>query len=160
MVVKRRKKLAVLLQKQPQSLADQLKVYLATNTSFYLKAHGFHWNVSGNNFPQYHALFDMIYTDAYGAIDIIAEYIRSLDEFAPASFSRYVELSKIEDQTKIPKAELMIKELLQDNDNLIVMLKELFKSANDAEENGIANFIADRQSQHGKWHWQLKTTLE
>lgn len=152
--------MAVLLQKQPQSLADQLKVYLATNTSFYLKAHGFHWNVTGPNFPQYHALLDMIYTDAYGAIDTIAEYIRSLDEFAPASFARYTELTKIEDQVKIPKAELMIKELLSDNDMIIDMLKQLFKVANDAEENGIANFIADRQSQHGKWHWQLKATLE
>ena len=142
------------------TLADNLKVYLATNTSFYLKAHGFHWNITGPNFPQYHGLFDMIYNDAYGAIDILAEYIRSLNEFAPASFSRYTELTKIEDQTKIPKAELMIKELLEDNDLIINMLKEIFKAANDEGENGIANFIADRQAMHGKWHWQLKATLE
>ena len=141
-------------------LADSLKVYLATNTSFYLKAHGFHWNVTGPNFPQYHELLENIYSDAYGAIDPTAEYIRSLDEFAPASFSRYIELTKIEDQIKIPKAELMMKELLSDNDLIIAMLKELFKEANDAEENGIANFLADRQSQHGKWHWQLKSILE
>jgi starvation-inducible DNA-binding protein len=102
----------------------------------------------------------MIYNDAYGAIDTTAEYIRSLDEFAPASFTRYVELTKIEDQTKIPKAELMLKELLQDNDLIIEMLKDLFDEATEARENGIANFIADRQSQHGKWHWQLKATLE
>jgi starvation-inducible DNA-binding protein len=140
-------------------LADSLKVYLATNTSFYLKAHGFHWNVTGSNFPQYHQLFDMIYTDSYGAIDQIAEYIRALDEFAPASFSRYVELSEIDDQTKIPKAELMIKELLKDNDMILDMLKDLFDEATEARENGIANFIADRQSMHGKWHWQLSATL-
>ena len=153
-------KMGILLQKQPQSLAGQLKVYLATNTSFYLKAQGFHWNVTGPNFPQYHALFSLIYTDVYGATDIIAEYIRSLDEFAPASLITYSELTKIQDQTRIPRPELMIKELLQDNGKIIDMLKELLKSANDAGENGIANFISDRQSQHGKWYWQLKTTLE
>ena len=141
-------------------LADNLKIYLATNTSFYLKAHGFHWNLEGPNFPQYHALLDMIYNDAYGAIDTLAEYIRSLDEYAPASFSRYQELTKIEDQIKIPKAELMLKELLQDNDLIIEMLKDLFDEATEARENGIANFIADRQSAHGKWHWQLSATLK
>ena len=151
--------MAILLQRQPQSLADQLKVYLATNTSFYLKAHGFHWNIEGNNFPQYHTLLGMIYDDAYSAIDVLAEYIRSLGEYAPASFSRYTELSKIEEQTKIPKADLMIKELLKDNDIIIDMLKDIFDQATKDRENGIANFIADRQAMHGKWHWQLSATL-
>ena len=141
-------------------LADNLKIYLATVTSFYLKTHGFHWNVTGSNFPQYHALLDSIYSDVYGSIDPTAEYIRSLNEFAPASFSRYSELTKIEDQTKIPKAELMLKELLKDNDLIIEMLKDLFDEATEARENGIANFLADRQSMHGKWKWQLSATVE
>jgi starvation-inducible DNA-binding protein len=141
-------------------LANNLKIYLATVTSFYLKAHGFHWNVTGSNFPQYHMLLDSIYSDVYGSIDPTAEYIRSLGEFAPASFTRYSELTKIEDQLKIPKAELMLKELLKDNDLIIEMLKDLFDEATEARENGIANFLADRQSMHGKWHWQLSTTVE
>ena len=141
-------------------LADNLKIYLATITSFYLKAHGFHWNVTGPNFPQYHELLDSIYSDVYGSIDPTAEYIRSLNEFAPASFTRYSELTKIEDQTKIPKAELMLKELLKDNDLIIEMLKDLFDEATIDRENGIANFLADRQSMHGKWHWQLSATVE
>jgi len=141
-------------------LADDLKVLLATTTSFYLKTHGFHWNVTGPNFPQYHALFDSIYSDAYGAIDPLAEYIRSLNEFAPASFGRYSELSLVNDQLKIPKAELMIKELIKDNAVIIVLLEKIFDNATTEKENGIANFIADRQSMHAKWQWQLSATVE
>ena len=141
-------------------LADDLKILLATTTSFYLKTHGFHWNVTGPNFPQYHALFESIYTDAYGAVDPLAEYIRTLQEFAPASFSRYTELTLISDQTKIPKAELMIKELIKDSETILALLDKIFDTATKDKENGIANFIADRQSMHGKWLWQLRATVE
>jgi starvation-inducible DNA-binding protein len=141
-------------------LADDLKVLLATTTSFYLKAHGFHWNVTGPNFPQYHALFESIYTDAYGAVDPLAEYIRTLQEFAPASFSRYTELTLVKDQTKIPKADLMIKELIKDSETIIALLEKIFDTATVDKQNGIANFVADRQSMHGKWLWQLRATVE
>lgn len=128
--------------------------------AFRVKSQAFHWNITGSDFPQYHALTDAIYTDADESIDPLAEYIRSLDEFAPGSMTRFLELSILEEQTKIPKAELMLKELLQDNDKIIDLLKELFDVATEAKENGIANFIADRQSMHGKWHWQLGATVK
>ena len=141
------------------TLVDGLKTLLGTMESFRVKSQGFHWNITGKDFPQYHSLTDSIYSDADASIDPLAEYIRSLDEFAPGSMTRFLELSIIEEQTKIPKAELMLKELLSDNDKIIELLKEVFDAATEAKENGIANFIADRQSMHGKWHWQLGATI-
>ena len=141
-------------------LADSLKKYLGTNSVFTTKAQGFHWNTEGIHFTQYHELFGDIYSDSYGAHDTIAEYVRTLDEYAPGSMARFIELSILDEQTKIPKLNLMIKELLQDNDKIIELLKELFDEATEAKENGIANFIADRQTMHGKWHWQLRASLQ
>lgn len=141
-------------------LADSLKKYLGTNIVFTTKIQGFHWNTEGIHFSQYHELFGEIYSDSYGAHDTIAEYIRSLDEYAPGSLARFIELSDLEEQSKIPKLQLMIKEALKDNDRIIELLKDLFDEATEARENGIANFIADRQSMHGKWHWQLKASLQ
>ena len=141
------------------TLVDGLKTLLGTMESFRVKSQGFHWNIEGSNFPQYHSLTDAIYSDADSSIDPLAEYIRSLDEYAPGSMTRFLELSIIDEQTKIPKAELMLKELLQDNDKILELLKEIFDVATEAKENGIANFIADRQSMHGKWHWQLGATV-
>lgn len=140
-------------------LADKLKELLATTFSYYLKAQGFHWNVESRTFPQDHELFADVYADAYGAIDPLAEYIRVLGEYAPASFSRYTELTKIDEQTKIPKSDLMIKELISDTQTILTMLEEIFDIATEEKQNGIANFIADRQTMHGKFLWQLKATV-
>jgi len=141
-------------------LADNLKEILATTYSYKIKAQGFHWNVEGSNFPQYHEFFGEIYEDADSAIDPLAEYIRTLDVYAPASLKRFSELSKIEDQLKIPKAELMLSELLKDTETLIALLKDAFDVATTDREQGIANFLADRLSAHGKYKWQLSATLK
>ena len=103
-------------------LADLLKRLLASTNSFSIKAQNFHWNVEGPDFPQYHAFFSDLYSEVYGSVDPVAEYIRTLDSYAPASLTRYSELTIIEDQTKIPRAELMFEEIGQDNE---VILKQI-----------------------------------
>ena len=76
-------------------LADLFKTLLGTQFAHYIKAHAFHWNVETPDFYQYHKFFQKIYEDAYDAIDPTAEYIRSLDEYAPGSMERFLELSVI-----------------------------------------------------------------
>ena len=76
-------------------LSDLLKTLLATTYAYTIKAQYFHWNVEGPDFGQLHKFFQVIYEDSYSAIDVIAEYIRTLEDYAPGSFERYVELSDI-----------------------------------------------------------------
>jgi starvation-inducible DNA-binding protein len=140
-------------------LADSLKILLATNFAYYLKAHGFHWNVEGPDFSELHDFFQEIYEDAYSAIDPTAEYIRYLGEYSPASFERFSELTEISGQTKIPRARLMLEELKANNDQMLDLLNRCFAEANDANEQGIANFVAERLSAHGKYRWQLTSYL-
>jgi len=141
-------------------LADSLKILLASNFAYYIKAQGFHWNVEGPDFGELHDFFQGIYEDAYSAIDPTAEYIRYLGEYAPASFERYVELTQIAGQTKIPRARLMLEELHANNDQMIDILNSCFAEANESNEQGIANFIAERLSAHGKYRWQLLSYLK
>lgn len=141
-------------------LVDQLKQLLATEFSFYIKCKGFHWNVCGSDFVQLHQFFDMIATESYSALDKNAEYIRVLESFAPASFSRFSELSLIKDQVKIPRANLMLSELLADNQIVIAFLKEVFTEANSSNNQDIANYIAERLDSHNKWDWQIKSILK
>ena len=141
-------------------LADSLKILLATNFAYYLKAHGFHWNVEGPDFSELHDFFQEIYEDAYSAIDPTAEYIRYLGEYSPASFERFSELTEISGQTKIPRARLMLEELKANNDQMLDLLNRCFAEANDANEQGIANFVAERLSAHGKYRWQLTSYLK
>lgn len=142
-------------------LTDHLKVLLATSYAFVIKAQNFHWNVEGPDFPQYHKFLGDLYSEVYdNAIDQSAEYIRTLDSYTPGSISRFAELSKIPDQTKIPRAELMIAELAQDNETLLNMWKETFPVAEQENQQGIANFIAERIDAHGKHGWMLRSILK
>lgn len=142
-------------------LADTLKTLLATAYAFSIKTQNFHWNVEGPDFPQYHEFLGNLYEEVYdNTIDRIAEIIRQLDSYTPGSISRYAELSQIEDQTKIPRAELMMQELHHDNDIILNMYKQAFHVANDADEQGIANFIAERIDAHAKHAWMLRSILK
>lgn len=141
-------------------LADALKTIYSTMMVFSVKARGFHHNVEGPNFPQYHAFLDDLYTEVYGATDQAAELIRQLDSYAPGSMSRFLELSIIGEQTKIPRAELMIAELFDDNEKIVALLKESFTVAEEENEQGIADFIAGRIDSHGKHRWMLRSLLK
>lgn len=141
-------------------LADDLKTLLATEYAFVIKAQNFHWNVEGPDFAQYHNFFMELYEEVYGIIDQTAEYIRTLDVYAPGSFERFSELSVIMGQTKVPRAMLMIQELLDDNSAILQILTQTFQSATDEKNEGIANFIAERMDAHNKHAWMLRSFLK
>lgn len=142
-------------------LADDLKTLLATTYAFAIKAQNFHWNVEGPDFAQLHEFFGNIYEEVNdNAIDQTAEYIRTLDEYAPGSFERFSELSQIQGQLKIPRARLMIEELTQDNGRVKEVLRRCFDTATQERAEGIANFIAERMDAHDKHGWMLKSFLK
>ena len=141
-------------------LSDLLKTLLASNFAYYLKAHFFHWNVEGRDFYEYHKFFQDIYEDAYSAVDTIAESIRTLDSYAPGSLSRYAELSIIQDQTKIPRAELMFVELLQDCETMSQLVVAMFDEATNERQQGIANYMAELQDLYAKKAWFIRSILK
>jgi starvation-inducible DNA-binding protein len=141
-------------------LSDKLKVLLASTQSFAIKSQNFHWNVEGSNFPQYHAFFDTLYGDISATIDPIAEYIRILGHYTPGSLTRYAELSVIQDQIKIPRAELMFVESLQDCETMSKLAVAIFDEATSENQQGIANYMAELQDLYGKKSWFIRSTLK
>jgi starvation-inducible DNA-binding protein len=141
-------------------LSDSLKVLLASTQSFAIKSQNFHWNIEGSDFPQYHSFYDTLYSDVDGTIDRIAEYIRILGHYTPGSLQRYAELSIIQDQTKIPRAELMFAETLQDTEAMINMVVEMFDQATQERQQGIANYMAELQDLYAKKAWFIRSILK
>ena len=142
-------------------IADDLKILLATEYAFSVKAQLFHWNVEGPDFAQLHEFFGNLYEEVYNnSIDRTAELIRTLDEYTPGSFERFSELSMVPGQVKIPRARLMIEELVANNQQLIELLNQCFESAVQERQEGIANFIAERLDAHGKHGWMLRSFLK
>lgn len=141
-------------------LVDDLKVFLGSSYAYFTKAWGFHWNVEGSNFGELHGFLSEVYTDTQDSIDKIAEFIRTTDEYAPGSLERFQELSQISGQIKIPRARLMLTELLADTQTMIDLSKTLFKSAEAEGREDVANFAAERQENHGKYAWQMRSYLK
>lgn len=141
-------------------LSDNLKVLLASTQAFAIKSQNFHWNIEGSNFPQYHAFYDTLYGDVSDTIDKIAEYIRILGHYTPGSLSRYAELTVIKDQVKIPRAELMFAESLQDCDLMIQLVAAMFDEATAERQQGIANYMAELQDLYAKKAWFIRSILK
>jgi starvation-inducible DNA-binding protein len=143
-----------------EKLIQLLRIAFASEYSFYLKTHYFHWNVEGIHFPQFHELFGEIYQEVYASIDPFAENIRKLGAYTPGSFDRFNMMSKIEDENSIPTAEQMVQILLDDSDKMAVIFKSAFVVAEAAGEHGLSNFLAERQDAHRKHSWMLRATLK
>lgn len=139
-------------------LKQAMKVAFASEYSFALKAQNFHWNVEGPLFPQLHALFDTIYSEVYDSIDGFAENIRKLGSYTPASFERFSMLTQVEDELNMLEDRAMIAELLQDSDKMVKLLKMVYELAEQAGENGLSNFLAERMDAHRKHSWMLRAT--
>jgi len=141
-------------------LSDRLKVLLGSTFVVYTKTHGFHWNIEGSNFPQYHKLLNKFYDEIYESIDVIAEYIRTLNVYTPETLSRMLELSIIEEQPMIPRAQLMLTELLADYQAMTELVTEIFDVATEQNAQGIANYMAELQDLYTKQAWMLRATLK
>ena len=143
-----------------EDLQKAAKIAFASEFSFYLKAHNFHWNTTGRTFLQDHELFGKIYEEVYGSIDDFAEKIRSLGTFMPGSYTRFSMLSTIDDETKILDSNVMYSTLLEDNEKIIKVFKMVYDMAEQYGKHGFSNFLAERMDAHEKHGWMLRSSLQ
>ena len=138
-------------------LITNAKICLADTFVMYMRAHAYHWNVVGPNFPQYHKFFGDLYEELHDALDDLAEQIRTLNSFAPFSLTRIRELSTIPEDTKVVSFEDMINNLIKSNDMVISTLTETYEMAEKEKAFAYSNFIQDRLTVHAKHGWMLKS---
>lgn len=141
-------------------LIKTLQTALADVTVAYHQFHGYHWAVTGPLFPQWHDKFAEIYEDIYGSIDPIAENIRKLGGMPVFSIFALSQMSNIdESELDSSEAEDIIPRAVLVNDECLATVKAAFDAAAAADEQGIANFLAERIDAHQKWAWQLGASL-
>lgn len=141
-----------------EELIEKMKVVLASTFAAKLKAQSYHWNIIGSDFPQLHDFFATIYEDYDGAVDPLAEHIRQLDAFAPATLTRMKELSVIMEDEKIPTVDKMIGNLITCNENLMKVVTEAYEMAEEQKQYGLSNYLQDRITAHSKLNWMIKAT--
>jgi HK97 family phage prohead protease len=150
---------AMAINEATPDLSEELTELLADVVTFYLRAHGAHWNVIGTDFAEYHALFASIYDDVYDSVDPLAENIRKIGIQAPFQMSQFMELRSISDGELSTDARTLALDLLAANEIVIRGIADAFTCATEYNEQGIANFLADRLDKHQMWRWQLSSSL-
>lgn len=140
-------------------LLDAMRVLLADTATVSQAVHGFHWNVKGPDFAQYHGLFGGVYEDLNESIDPTAEALLKLGVDAPGTLGEFVALRSVQDPAPVPsRPEVMAAVLVDMLNGLLRSLNVAFMQASAANEQGVANFLSDRIDHVQKHLWQLRVS--
>jgi starvation-inducible DNA-binding protein len=140
-------------------IAAGLVKLLADTYAVYLKTHGYHWNVRGPTFASLHTQFQQQYTEAWEALDEIAERIRALGELAPQGYAALANLTGIKDGDPENGWEQMVTELMKDNETVIATARQAFPAAESAGDQATMDLLTVRLAAHEKNAWMLRSTL-
>ena len=109
-------------------VAQALSGFLADEFLIYLKTRNAHWNIEGPDFHQMHKFFEEQYEQLDETMDQVAERIRMLGHYAPATMRSYLELTHLTEQSREKNDSAgFIKELLGDHESIIIRLRENIK---------------------------------
>ncbi|MGE3163636.1 MAG: Dps family protein [Planctomycetota bacterium] len=145
---------------QREKLAAGLCRVLADSYTLYLKTHNFHWNVTGPMFQTLHVMFEAQYTELAMAVDEIAERIRALGHAAPGSYAQFQKLSTVAEETGVPAAEEMIRQLVQGQETVVRTARKVVPIAEEAEDQVTLDLLTQRMQVHEKTAWMLRSLLE
>ena len=141
------------------TIATELERVLADTYTLYLKTHNYHWNVTGPMFNTLHLMFEEQYNELWTAVDLIAERIRSLGEFAPGSSARFAELTSIAEADDVPTAEQMLADLVAGHEAVARTARTAFAAAETASDQSTADLLTQRLQIHEKTAWMLRSML-
>lgn len=141
-------------------IAEGLSRLLADTYLLYLKTHNFHWNVEGPMFQTLHVMFMGQYTEAWNAVDPIAERIRALGHYAPGTYKEFVRLASIRETEGVPKAEKMIKDLIDGQEAVARTARSVLPVADAANDQPTLDLLTQRLDIHEKNAWMLRSLLE
>jgi starvation-inducible DNA-binding protein len=143
-----------------KEIAHGLSRLLADTYTLYLKTHNFHWNVTGPMFETLHLMFERQYIELAQAVDLIAERIRALGVYAPASYSDFGKLSTVKEETGVPDAHSMIRQLVQDQETVVRTARSVFPVVDRAQDQPTNDLLTQRMLVHEKSAWMLRSLLE
>lgn len=142
-----------------QEIGEGLSRLLADTYTLYLKTHNFHWNVTGPLFNTLHLMFETQYTELALAVDLVAERIRALGLPAPGSYAQFAKLTSIQEETGVPAAEEMIRQLVKDQEAVVRTARSIFPVVEKANDQPTADLLTQRMQVHEKTAWMLRSLL-
>ncbi len=142
-----------------REIADALASVLADTYTLYLKTHNYHWNVTGPMFNTLHLMFEAQYNELWVAVDLLAERIRALGEYAPGSYAQFAALTSIPEADGVPSAEAMLADLVAGHEAVTRTARAAFAPADAASDESTADLLTQRLQVHEKTAWMLRSML-
>ncbi|MGI3166906.1 Dps family protein [Pseudooceanicola sp. 200-1SW] len=140
-----------------QANITALNAVLGQTFRLYVQTHGYHWNVTGPQFRQLHALFEEQYQNLWSALDEIAERIRIHDAPAPGTVAELMALAAPE-EAPAQSAEDMLRKLIAGHQALAETLRAAITTAAEAGDEVSAGLLTDRLEWHEKELWMMKAS--
>lgn len=141
-------------------VVESLRKILADTHILYVKAHGFHWNVTGFRFNDLHSFFGIQYNELFTALDELGERIRKLGQKAPSSMAELMKLASIKESSSNLNAQEMLKALLEGHISLSTSCKNLFVISEQGKDYATMDLATKRIESHEKSIWMLRSLLE
>lgn len=148
-------------QENISKIVEILTKVLADEFILYTKTKRAHWNVEGPDFYNKHIFFEQQYDAIDEIVDTVAERIRSLGHYTPATLKDFLALTHLTEELKEKNnSNGFIKELLLDHESIIIYLRENINLiANDLQDAGTSDFITGLVENHEKMAWMLRAHL-
>lgn len=147
--------------KKRKAIIEGLTGVLADTFVLYYKTHAYHFNVEGEDFREYHLMFEDQYNELWKAVDEIAERVRTLDAYAPVSLKTLLgQASLKESGQNIRDARQMAKDLADDHEEISQSLAKIINLADDANDLATADLLTQRLGSHEKTAWMLRSSTK
>jgi starvation-inducible DNA-binding protein len=149
-------------QENISKVAEVLTKVLADEFVLYTKTKRAHWNVEGPDFYNKHLFFEQQYDAIDEIVDTVAERIRSLGHYTPATLKNFLALTHLTEELQEKNdSNGFIKELLLDHESIIIYLRENINNiANEFQDAGTSDFITGLVETHEKMAWMLRAHLK
>ena len=145
---------------QTATLVDDLNQLLADYQILYTNVRGYHWNIKGRDFFELHAKFEEIYNDLVLKVDEIAERILTLGGTPVHAFSRYLEMSDLEETLNVSNGREAVGNILSAYQILLSKQRQIVKAAAEVDDEGTVSLMSDYISQQEKESWMLNAYLQ
>jgi starvation-inducible DNA-binding protein len=147
--------------KNLKDIVELLSDLLSNEMVLYVKTRKFHWDVAGETFMELHKLFENQYTQLETSIDEVAERIGKLGGKTIGTMNEFLKRSSLKESPgKYPSWQNMIKELMEDHETVIILLR---KGVEDCQERykdaGTADFLTKLMEDHETIAWKLRRYL-
>ena len=143
--------------KNRQAVSVALSKLLADEFVLYAKTRNAHWNVEGSDFHAMHLFFESQYEQLDDIMDSVAERIRTIGHYAPATLKQFLQLTHLSETENKNTSLDFIKELLADHESIIEFIRgNIIPFASTYDDAGTSDFVTGMMETHEKMAWMLR----